>query len=151
MYATNCTQQLYHGTNKLYAHKYLKPWSTCVTRSYNVRTSLSLPKLRPHGLHILSHDHLYQVCCTQSYMHIIWRLALSCTVNFPPQQLPWIYIPDYFILLILCWTLDSGLNYGLDYGMDYGLDYGLDFGLDIRNYKLTRISRHSCRPVLDCF
>ena len=43
---------------------------------------LSPPKFRPHVLMVLSHDHLHQVCCTHSYMRVLWRLDLCCTVDF---------------------------------------------------------------------
>ena len=88
-----------HGTDKLCTQTLEILINLCVTRSYHVHASL--PTFRPHGLIVLSHD---QVCCTQSNMHVLWRLALSCTVDFPPSTTATnIHLhPDYSILLILC-------------------------------------------------
>lgn len=74
-----------------YAHGHLKSWSNCVSQV--TMYVLSLPW-----------SFLPSVLYSVLYMHVLWRLALSCTVDFPPQQLPQIIIhihPDYFSLLII--------------------------------------------------
>ena len=100
MHTANYTQQVCHGTNKLCTQtlgstrlyltlphstlawpdstSLLKSWSTCVWL-------LSLPKFRPHGLTVLSHDHLYLYSA-------LYIGASSVLYNpFLPRQLPRIY------------------------------------------------------------
>ena len=59
---------------------------------------LSLPKFRPHGLHMIIFTK-YAVLGL-IYAYFMEAIALSCTVDFPPQQVPRIYT---FILTTLAY------------------------------------------------
>ena len=84
------TNSLYHG--KPNAHKHL---------DFDRLVCQGLPCICFHC------PNLGLMGCTWSsmlysvlYMHVLWGLALSCTVDFPPQQLPRIYT---FILATLAY------------------------------------------------
>ena len=90
--AHNCTQQVCHGTNKLCTQTLEILINLCVTRSYHVH-AFTAQILASWTDCTLTWSYLPSMLYSALYL----RLALSCTVDFPPQLLPWIYT---FILTI---------------------------------------------------
>ena len=95
MHTANCTQQVYQSmhTNTWNLDRFVCDRQEVIL-CFHCPNLCLMDWLYSHMILTKS------VCCIQSYMHILWRLAPCCTVDFPPNNC-YKYIPSSWLLYLM--------------------------------------------------